>query len=105
MTVQLEYDLDVGALYVRLSDAEVARTVEEGDNAAVDLDPAGRVVGIEVISLAHAWPIDTILARYDIPLGQEAQLVAYFLERPWPPRSEISITSPAPAQPQAVAAV
>ena len=71
--MQLEFDLNVGALYIRLSDAKVARTREAGDNAAVDLDTAGGVVGIEVISTAHPWPLADILASYDIPAGEEAQ--------------------------------
>ncbi len=36
--MKLEYDLNAGALYIRLKDAEITRTVEAGDNAAVDLD-------------------------------------------------------------------
>ncbi len=76
--MRLEYDLDVGALYIRLSDAQVARTCEAGDNAAVDLDAAGRVVGIEVISTAYPWPLADILTGYDIPAGEEAQIRAYF---------------------------
>jgi uncharacterized protein YuzE len=76
--MRLEYDLDVGALYIRLSGAEVASTREAGDNAGVDLDAAGRVVGIEVISTAHPWPLADILAGYDISPLEEAQIRAYF---------------------------
>lgn len=76
--MKLEFDLNVGALYIRLSDAEVARTREAGDNAAVDLDTAGGVVGIEVISAAHPWPLTDIFASYAIPPGEAAQLRSYF---------------------------
>jgi uncharacterized protein YuzE len=78
MTMRLEYDLDVGALYIRLSDAEIASTREAGDNAAVDLDAAGGVVGIEVISTAYPWPLADILVSYDLPGDEEAQIRAYF---------------------------
>ena len=57
--MKLEFDLNIGALYIRLSDAEIARTREAGDNAACDLDAAGGVVGIEVISAGHPWPSST----------------------------------------------
>ena len=44
--MRLKYDLDVGALYIRLTDAGVARTREVDDNTVVDLDASGGVVGI-----------------------------------------------------------
>lgn len=100
--MRLEFDLNVGALYIRLSDAEVARTQEAGDNAAVDLDAAGGVVGIEVISAARPWPLTDILALYAIPGGEAVQLMSYFqpfgipLARQESPK--ISIARPAPAK-------
>jgi uncharacterized protein YuzE len=78
VSVKLEYDLNAGALYVRLSDAEIARTAEAGDNAAVDLDARGDVVGIEVISVGHPWPVSDILATYSIPPQDAAEIRAYF---------------------------
>lgn len=104
--MQLEFDLNVGALYIRLSDAE-ATTREFGDNAAVDLDATGGVVGIEVISGAHAWPLTDILASYTIPPGEVAQLRSYFLPQgSSPTRQEspkTSMVTPAPAMALAVA--
>jgi uncharacterized protein YuzE len=76
--MRLKYDLDVGALYIKLSHQAVARTRDVGDNASVDLDDAGNVVGIEVISIAHRWPLDDILRDYSIPATEVAQLRAYF---------------------------
>ncbi len=100
--MQLEFDLNAGALYIRLSDAEIARTREAGDNAAVDLDAAGGVVGIEVISAAHPWPLADILASYDIPAGEVAQIRTYFRPQGMLPAQQeapkIDIASPAPAR-------
>ncbi len=100
--MKLEFDLNVGALYIRLSDAEIARTREAGDNAAVDLDAAGGVVGIEVISAGHPWPLDDILASYDIPADEVAEIRTYFRhEGVLPVQQEppkVSIASPAPAK-------
>jgi uncharacterized protein YuzE len=78
VTMQLEFDLNVGALYIRLSDEAVAQTREAGGNAALDLDANGRIVGIEVISAAHQWPLEEILRTYAIPLSEAAQLRLYF---------------------------
>lgn len=76
--MRLKYDLNVGALYIRLTDRPVARTREIDDNTLVDLDQDGIVVGIEVVSIEHPWALDDILRDYKIPAGEEAQLRAYF---------------------------
>lgn len=79
--MRLEYDLDVGALYIALIDSPVARTVEYGDNANVDLDATGSLVGIEVISAAHRWPLISILSQFTIDKTDAAQLVKYFMSQ------------------------
>jgi len=80
--MQLKYDLHAGALYVRLTGHAVARTRELGDNAHVDLDAAGNVIGVEVISIAHPWPLEEFLESYDIPASEAAQFRAYFQPGP-----------------------
>ena len=76
--MRLKYDLNIGALYVRLADRPVARTREIDDNTFIDLDEDGDVVGIEVISIAHPWALGDVLRDYNIPLDEAAQLRAYF---------------------------
>jgi len=76
--VELKYDLNVGALYIRLTDQAVARTREIDDNTVVDIDADGGIVGIEVISIGHPWALDDILHDYAIPSAAAAQLRAYF---------------------------
>jgi uncharacterized protein YuzE len=105
--MQLKYDLTVGALYIKLSDAKIARTVEAGDNAAVNLATDGTVVGIEVIAAAYPWPLENILGRYAIPADEVAQIRNYFGS--WGTSSasqeapKISIAEPAPAKALAAA--
>lgn len=77
--IRLNYDLNAGALYIRVSDHAVARTRDIDDNTSVDLDAYGAVVGIEVISIAHPWALSAILDRYEIPPAETAQLRAYFV--------------------------
>ena len=77
--MRLKYDLDVGALYIRLTDRSVARTRELDDNTLVDLDADGGVIGIEVVSIAHPWALSDILRDYTISADEQAQLRAYFL--------------------------
>jgi uncharacterized protein YuzE len=76
--MRLKYDLNVGALYIRLTDRTVAQTRDLGDNTSVDLDDAGDVVGIEVISIVRPWALDDILREYKLPAAEVAQLRAYF---------------------------
>ena len=99
MSLKLEYDLNAGALYIRLSDAEIVRTAEAGDNAAVDLDAHGGVVGIEVFSVGYPWPLSDILAAHSIPPREVAEIGAYFSvnQSPVQPEPKISTATPAPA--------
>lgn len=76
--MQLEYDLDVGALYIRLSGRSVASTREAGSNAHVDLAADGSLAGIEVISFAQPWPLEEILRDYPAPEAELRQVRAYF---------------------------
>ncbi len=76
--MRLKYDLNVGALYIRLSDEPVARTVELDDNTNVDLDSAGLVIGIEVISIRHPWALSRVLQDHRLPAGEDVQLKSYF---------------------------
>jgi uncharacterized protein YuzE len=88
--MRLDYDLNAGALYISLSDHDVARTRVVDDNTCVDLDVGGVVVGIEVIAVDYPWPVDAVLRDYPIAADEAAQLRAYF-------RPSIPGTSPAAA--------
>ncbi len=49
----LTYDPEVKALYIQLSDNEIAETLELSDSVYVDVDAEGEPVGFEVL---HAAP-------------------------------------------------
>jgi uncharacterized protein YuzE len=44
------YDAEVDALYYRLTNEPVVRTVNIGDRVLVDVDAAGQAIGIEVLN-------------------------------------------------------
>jgi uncharacterized protein YuzE len=48
-------DRAAGALYARLRDGEVARTIEVSDDAMIDVDPEGQVIGVELLA-GDDWP-------------------------------------------------
>jgi uncharacterized protein YuzE len=98
--MQLSYDLDAGALYIKLSDAAVTRTVEVDDTTLVDLDHAGIVRGIEVTAITQILPLGDILSKCQVPPGEEAQLRAFFLPSPRSapaPRPTLSVAETQPA--------
>jgi uncharacterized protein YuzE len=76
--MQLEYDLSVRALYIRLSDKHIARTREIDDNTNVDLAEDGTVVGIKVIDIDLPWPVAEILRDFDLPPGEMERVASYF---------------------------
>lgn len=102
--MRLKYDMNAGALYIRLTDAPVARTREVDDNTMVDLDADGEVIGIEVVSITHPWPLDEVLRSYAIPAGEEAQIRAYFRSPAFQAAPAVSIDRNAPAEPVCVPA-
>jgi uncharacterized protein YuzE len=50
MAIRAEYDPEADALYVRVSDAPVARNIEHDHSIAVDVDDAGDIVGLVILS-------------------------------------------------------
>lgn len=64
--MKLAYDNEADALAIKLAEGIVDRTVEVEPGTLVDVDPAGRVLVIEVIQPARRWPLDGVLARFTI---------------------------------------
>ena len=75
----LEYDLDAGALYIRLCDGQVARTRQLDDNTLIDLDDTGNVLGVEVVAVAYPWALAEVLQMEGISASAKAQMLAYFM--------------------------
>lgn len=53
--MRADYDSEADALYVRLTDERVARSIELGDRLVVDLDAGGAARGVEIISPGHPF--------------------------------------------------
>jgi uncharacterized protein YuzE len=49
--VTIQYDPEADAAYIRFSDKAVSRTQEESDICILDLDSAGDLIGIELLSV------------------------------------------------------
>ena len=65
--MKIEYDKEVDALYVRLQEKYVDRTVEIEEGLNIDLDENGKLIGLEILDateryfLADIFNISTLL--------------------------------------------
>jgi len=48
--MKITYDKKADAVYIYVSEAKVAKTIPVNENVIVDLDRAGKLVGVEVLS-------------------------------------------------------
>ena len=53
--MKIEYDREVDALYVRLQEKYVARTIEIEEGLNLDLDEDGKLIGLEVLDATEKY--------------------------------------------------
>lgn len=58
--MKIEYDKEVDALYVRLQEKYVARTVEIEEGLNLDLDEEGKLIGLEVLDATRRYSLADI---------------------------------------------
>lgn len=58
--MKIEYDNEIDALYIRLQEKQVDRTVEIGEGLNIDLDESGKVLGIEVLDVTDKYSLADI---------------------------------------------
>ena len=58
--MKIEYDREVDALYVRLQEKYVARTVEIEKGLNLDLDDSGKLIGLEILDATERYPLADI---------------------------------------------
>lgn len=70
--MRLTYDTDVDALTIVVSREPVERTVDVREGRFIDLDEAGRVVGIEILDASQGFELRDLIAKYDLQQVIEA---------------------------------
>ncbi len=55
--MKIEYDREVDALYIRLQEKHVSRTVEIVEGLNLDLDENGKLIGLEVLDATKRYPL------------------------------------------------
>jgi uncharacterized protein YuzE len=58
--MRIEYDREVDALYIRLQEKYVDRTIEIGDGLNVDFDENGKLIGLEVLDASDRYALTDI---------------------------------------------
>ena len=77
--MDINYDKEADALYIRLMRGTVARTVEVSDRCVIDLDAQGGTLGIEVLQVsAHGNLAETLEQQDTVPVTvHEGALMTY----------------------------
>lgn len=58
--MQIEYDPEANALYIRFRNTTPAENVDVEDGITVDLDEQKRLIGIEILDVSHRLPPETL---------------------------------------------
>jgi len=58
--MKIEYDREVDALYVRLQEKFVAKTVEVDEGINIDFDDDGRLIGLEILDATERYALSDI---------------------------------------------
>ena len=58
--MKIEYDREVDALYIRLQEKHVSRTVEIVEGLNLDLDENGKLIGLEVLDATKRYPLTDV---------------------------------------------
>jgi uncharacterized protein YuzE len=55
--MRIEYDSDIDALYIRMQEKYVDRTVEIEEGLNLDLDKNGKLIGLEVLDVTERYSL------------------------------------------------
>jgi len=55
--MRIEYDSDIDALYIRMQEKSVDRTVEIEEGLNLDLDKKGKLIGLEVLDATERYSL------------------------------------------------
>lgn len=58
--MKIEYDREVDALYVRLQEKFVAKTVEIEEGVNIDLDDGGKLIGLEILDATERYTLSDL---------------------------------------------
>jgi uncharacterized protein YuzE len=76
--MKIEYDKEVDALYVRLQEKYVVRTVQIEEGLNLDLDEEGKLIGLEVLDATQRYSLADIfnISTENLILEKETETVS-----------------------------
>jgi len=69
--LRVSFDKKAGAIYIKISDNEVKKTIEFAPETFVDLDSTGKLVGVEMLRPGKLEIIGRIAKTYNAPMLKE----------------------------------
>ena len=72
--MKIEYDREVDALYIRLQEKYVARTIEIEEGLNLDLDENGKLIGLEVLDATERYTLADLfnISTENLILGERS---------------------------------
>lgn len=58
--MKIEYDRKIDALYIRLQEKHVSRTVEIEEGLNIDFDEQGKLIGLEVLDATERYSLEDV---------------------------------------------
>jgi len=58
--MKIEYDKEVDALYIRLQEKYVAKTLEIQEGINIDIDEDGKLVGLEILDATDRYALSDV---------------------------------------------
>jgi len=74
--MKIEYDREVDALYIRIQEKYVARTIEIEEGLNIDVDENGKLIGLEVLDATDRYSLTDIFNISTENLFPEDKLIS-----------------------------
>jgi len=75
--MKIEYDNQVDAIYIRLQEKYVMRTVEIEDGLNIDLDENGKLIGLEVLDATERYALTDLFNISTENLNLENKIIRH----------------------------
>jgi uncharacterized protein YuzE len=75
--MKIEYDNQVDAIYIRLQEKFVTRTVEIEDGLNIDLDENGKLIGLEVLDATERYALTDLFNISTENLNLENKIIRH----------------------------
>ena len=76
--MRIEYDSDIDALYIRMQEKYVDRTLEIEEGLNLDLDENGKLIGLEVLDATERYSLTDVFDVSTKNLILEEKLIKKF---------------------------